>query len=161
MWKSHCCQIIEDGIIKFCVRYVDYTFLVIKRTDISYVLSKFNSLDENLKFTIGTFTSCETTFPWHRNLSKLVRHCHKYSQTGQYVNSDSFTIWKGKMSWIHSLVTKAKRICSENYLNKETQLIKNYAACNVCRSTFLISVRNEHCVIKCLIKSQKKVPQIL
>ena len=87
--------------------------------------------------------------------------CHKYSQTGQYVNSDSFTIWKGKMSWIHSLVTKAKRICSENYLNKETQLIKNYAACNVCRSTFLISVRNEHCVIKCLIKSQKKVPQIL
>ena len=55
---------------------------------------------------------------------------HKHTQTGQYVNFDSFTLWKSKVSWIHSLVTRAKRICSENYLDKEIQLIKNYAAWN-------------------------------
>ena len=48
-------KLLEDGIIKFCVRYVEYNFLVIKRTDILYVLSKFNSFDENLKLTIDTF----------------------------------------------------------------------------------------------------------
>ena len=33
--------------------------------------------------------------------------------------------------WIWSLVTRAKEICSENYLDNEIQLIKNYAAWNV------------------------------
>ena len=35
-----------------------------------------------------------------------------------------------KVSSIRSLVTRAKRICSENYLDKEIQLIKNYATWN-------------------------------
>ena len=52
------------------------------------------------------------------------------TQTVQYVNFDSFTLWKWKVSWIRSLVTRAKRIFSENYLDKEIQLIKNYAALN-------------------------------
>ena len=47
-----------------------------------------------------------------------------------YVNFDSFTLWKWQISWIHSLVTRAKRICSKNYLDKEIQLIKNYSASN-------------------------------
>ena len=55
-------KLIEDGIIKFYIRYVDDTLLVIKRTGISYVLNKFNSFYENLKFTIDTFQNC-ATFP--------------------------------------------------------------------------------------------------
>ena len=55
---------------------------------------------------------------------------HKHTQTGQYVSFDSFTLWKWKISWIISLVTRAKRICSESYLDQEIQLIKNYAAWN-------------------------------
>ena len=55
---------------------------------------------------------------------------HKHTQTVQYVHFDSLTLWKWKVSWIHSLVTRAKRIFSENYLDKEIQLIKNYAALN-------------------------------
>ena len=45
-------KLIEDGIIKFYIRYVDDTLLVIKRTGISYVLNKFNSFYENLKSTL-------------------------------------------------------------------------------------------------------------
>ena len=48
-------KLIEDGITKFYIRYFDNTLLVIKRTDISCVLNKFNSFDDNLKFTIKTF----------------------------------------------------------------------------------------------------------
>ena len=55
-------KLIEDGIIKFYIRYVDDTLLVIKRTGISYVLNKFYSFYENLKFTIDTFENC-ATFP--------------------------------------------------------------------------------------------------
>ena len=62
-------------------------------------------------------------------MSKWVRYLSS-TQTVQYVNFDSFTLWKWKVSWIHSLVTRAKRICSENYLDKEIQLIKSYAAWN-------------------------------
>ena len=50
---------------------------------------------------------------------------HKHTQTVQYVNFDSFTLWKWKVSWIRSLVTRAKRNSSENDLDKEIQLIKN------------------------------------
>ena len=50
---------------------------------------------------------------------------HKHTQTGQYVNFESFTLWKRKVFWIRSLVTGAQRICSENYLDKKMKLIKN------------------------------------
>ena len=55
---------------------------------------------------------------------------HTHTQTGQYVNFDSFTLWKWKVSWIRSLFTRAKRTCSENYPNKEVYLTKNYASWN-------------------------------
>ena len=119
-----------DSIIQFYIRYVDYTLLVIKRTYILCVLNKFNSFDDNLKLTIDTFENCVPHFLdikiWPNGLGIY----HKHTQTGQHVYSDSFTIWKWKISWIRSLVTRAKRICSENYLDKEIQLFKNYAAWN-------------------------------
>ena len=55
-------KLTEDGIIKFYIRYVDDTLLVIKRTDISCVLNKFNNFDDNLKFTIDTFENCVPHF---------------------------------------------------------------------------------------------------
>ena len=55
-------KLIENGIVKFYIRFVDDTLPVIKRTDISCVLNKFNSFDDILKFTIGTFESCVPHF---------------------------------------------------------------------------------------------------
>ena len=123
-------KLIEDGIIKFYIRYVDDTLLVIKRTDISYVLNKFNSFDDNLKLTIDTFENCVPHFLDTEICPNGLGIYRKHTQTGQYVSFDSFTLWKWKISWISSLVTRAKRICSENYLDQEIQLIKNYAAWN-------------------------------
>ena len=101
-----------------------------KRTDISCVLNIFNSFHDNLKVTIDTFENCPPHFLDIEICPNGLRIYHKHTQTGQYVSFDSFTLWKWKVSWIRSLVTRAKRICSENYLDKEIQLIKNYAAWN-------------------------------
>ena len=55
---------------------------------------------------------------------------HKNTQTGQFTNIESFTLWKWKTSWITSLTIRATRICSRNHLNQEINLIKDYAAWN-------------------------------
>ena len=48
----------------------------------------------------------------------------KNTHTGQYVYYDSCTPWNYKISWIRSLVTRAKRICSVNLLTEEINEIK-------------------------------------
>ena len=55
-------KLTEGDIIKFYVRYVDNTILAIKIADNSYVLSKFNIFDDNIKFTIDTFENCVPHF---------------------------------------------------------------------------------------------------
>ena len=48
-------KLIGDDVIKFYIRYVDDTLVMIKNEHIEEVLSKFNSFDENLKFTVDKF----------------------------------------------------------------------------------------------------------
>jgi hypothetical protein len=48
-------ELIADGTIKFYKRYVDDTLVLIKPSNISAVLAKFNSFDLNLNFTVDTF----------------------------------------------------------------------------------------------------------
>ena len=126
-------KLIEDKTTKFYVRYVDNTLLVIKRTDILYVLNKFNNFNDNLEFTTDTFENYVPHFFDIEICPNGLGIYHKHTQTGQYVNFDLFIcvnldLFKWKVSWICSLVTRTKRICLENYLNEEIQLIKNYAA---------------------------------
>ena len=89
--KAIVCLLIEDGIIKFYVRYVDDILLVIKRADVSYALNKSNSFDDNL----NTFENC-------------VPHIL------------DIEICPNGLGIYHKppLATRAKRICSDNYLNK-------------------------------------------
>ena len=49
---------------------------------------------------------------------------HKHTLTGQYLHITSYTLWRWKTSWIHSLAIIAKKICSANYF----KLIKMYIA---------------------------------
>ena len=100
-------KLTEGGIIKFYRRYVDGTLLVIRRTDISCVLNKFNSFNDNLKFTIDTFENCVPHFLDIEICPNGLGIYHKHTQDGQYVNFDSFTLRKWKVSWIRSLVTRA------------------------------------------------------
>ena len=87
-------QLKKDGIIKFYIRYLEDTLLVIKRTDISRVLNKLNSFDDNLKFTIGTIENCVPHSIDIEISPNGLGIYHKNTQTGQYVNFDLFTLWK-------------------------------------------------------------------
>ena len=52
----------------------------------------------------------------------------KKNHTGQYVHYDSFTPRNCKISWIRSLVTRAKRICSVNLLPEEINETKKFTS---------------------------------
>ena len=64
----------------------------------------------------------------------------KNTHTGQYVHHDSFTRWNYKVNWIHSLVTRAKRICSVNLMPEEINEIKKLASWNGFPKSILTSV---------------------
>ena len=115
-------------------------------------------------FFNGTFVNNETTSS-EINMYSLFPNglsiYRKHTQTGQYVTIDSFTLCKWKVSRICFLVSRPKRICSDNCLNKEIQLIKKYAAWNGYRKCIFNSIVKRALRVKSQIISQKKVPQIL
>ena len=45
-------KLINENIVKFYVRYVDDTLVLIKRDKIDEVLARLNSFDSNIKFTV-------------------------------------------------------------------------------------------------------------
>ena len=101
-------KLIENNIVKFYIRYVDDTSLVLKKKDIDIVLNKFNSFNKNLKFTFDTFENCVPHSLDIEICPNGLGIYHKNTQTGQYTNIESFTLWKWKISWITSLTIRAK-----------------------------------------------------
>ena len=90
----------------------------------------FNSFHEKLRFTVDRFENEVPHFLDIKMLAQGLTIYRKNTNTGQYVHNDSFTPWNYKISWIRSLVTRAKRICSINLLPKEINEIKKFASCN-------------------------------
>ena len=99
-------QLIENNIVKFYIRYVDNTLLVLRKKNIDIALNKFNSFNKNLKFTVDAFENCVPHFLdiencpnglgiYHKYISYIYRMYHKYqknTQTSQYTNIESFTL---------------------------------------------------------------------
>ena len=100
----------EDGAVKFYGRFIDDTLVVIKPKDIVPVNQALINFDKNLRFIIDSF--------------------EKLSNTGQYVNYSSNISWVFQTSWIKSLATGAKNICSLIYLKGELNSIKRCASWN-------------------------------
>ena len=55
-------DLINSGLIKFYIRYVDDTLLLAKEDDIDNIFQQFNAFDDNLKFTIDKFTDNNVHF---------------------------------------------------------------------------------------------------
>ena len=85
-------QLIENKFVKFSIRYVDDTLLVLRKKDIDIILNKFNSFNKNLKFTVDTFQNCVPHFLDIEICPNGLRIYHKNPQTGQYTNIESFTL---------------------------------------------------------------------
>ena len=55
-------NLMADGVIKFYMRYVDDTLVLIKPEDIQKALDKLNSSDKNLRFTHDPLSDGDTHF---------------------------------------------------------------------------------------------------
>ena len=82
--------ITTDGVIKFYKRYVDDTLVLIKPSDISSVLARFNSFDRNLNFTIDTFPDGLIHFLCIKVSVDGTDIYRKETHTGQYTIFPSF-----------------------------------------------------------------------
>ena len=88
-------DLINSGLIKFYIRYVDDTLLLAK-DDIDNIVQQFNAFDDNLKFTIDKFTDNNVHFldiKIDRNETDLF---YKTTHTGQYIDFTSQAPWKLK-----------------------------------------------------------------
>ena len=121
-------NLIQNGTLKFYVRYVDDTLLLVKRKDIDMILTAFNKFDRNLRFTEDTFDNETPHFLDLEICPNGLSIDRKNTHTGQYVNMDSFTPWHWKTAWIRSLADRAIKICSKENLPNELKTIRKFAS---------------------------------
>ena len=123
-------KFVYHGTIKFYEHYVDDTLLVIKPNDIERVHQALNKFDKNLHFTVDRF---DDVVPHYLDLELCddgIALYKKSTNTGLYVNYNSNVLWTFRVSWIRSLATRAKNICSPVHLKSELENIKSYASWN-------------------------------
>ena len=123
-------KMIESGKIKFYIRYVDDTLLLVKPEDVNEILQQFNNYHRNLEFTVDRFDDCIPHFldlELHLDGLSIYR---KDTHTAQFVHHDSFTRWNHKVAWIRSLASRAKRLCSPTKLKDEIKNITRFASYN-------------------------------
>ena len=93
-------------MIRCYIRYVDKTLFLAKEDDRDNIVQRFNAFDENLKFTIDTFTDSNVHFldiKIDRNKTDLF---YKTTRTRQYIDFTSQTTWKLETTWIKGCTTE-------------------------------------------------------
>ena len=124
-------ELVRSGTVKFYRRYVDDTLVLIKPSDIPFVLNKLNSFDKNLKFTVDTFQDGTVHFLDLEITDSGIDVFRKHTHTGQYTHFKSFEPWARKTTWIKSLFHRAVQICSNStLLNKQIAQITKFMSWN-------------------------------
>ena len=121
-------ELIGDGTIKFYKRYVDDTLVLIKPSDISAVLAKFNSFDPNLTFTFSEGIVHFLDIKVSVDGTDIYR---KDTHTDQYSHFSSFEPFYLKTAWVKSLYHCSFKICSaKSLLNNQIEIIKSFRSWN-------------------------------
>ena len=134
-------KLVDKAFIKYYIRYVDATLLLVKDEVIDPILKELNSHNEHIKLLTDGFTNEDVHFlniKIHQNNTDIF---HKDTHTGQYINYRSETPWKLKTSWIKALYHCAHKICSNKQsLNKQVSQIKTFILWNGYRKQIQNSV---------------------
>ena len=82
-------KLTKDSLIKFYIRYVDGTLVLVKVENIHDIMKQFNSFDETIQFTIDRFEDGIVHFLDIKiNGSEADLH-YKTTHTGQYCHFSS------------------------------------------------------------------------
>ena len=79
-------KLIDKKFIKFYIRYVDDTLLLVKDEDIDPILKELNSYNKNIRFTVDRFINEDVHFlevKIHQNNTDIY---YKDTHTGQYIH---------------------------------------------------------------------------
>ena len=107
-------ELLEKGIIKNYMRYVDDTLMLIKPNDIPIVLEKLNSFHKNLQFTVDCFEKEDVHFLDLKIEGNKTDVYYKETHTGQYTDFYSQTPWYFRTAWVKSLINRTRKICSDD-----------------------------------------------
>ena len=130
--EKHMIQnLIDKNLIKFYIRYIDDTLLLVKDEDIDSILKELNSYNKNITFTVDRFINGDVFFldvKIHQNSTDIY---YKDMHTSQCINYCSQTTWKRRTSWIKALYHCAHKICNyKQVLDKQSSQIKTFMSWN-------------------------------
>ena len=124
-------KLINDGLIKFCIRHVDHTLVLAKTEDIDNIMKQFNSFDKSYQFTIDRFEDGVVHLLDIKINGSETDLYYKSIHTEQYCDFSSQTPWKLKISWIKALHDCATKNCSSNKLvNDQINQIRTFMSWN-------------------------------
>lgn len=115
--------------MKRCLGIPRIRFAVSKESSIR-IQKAVNKFDKNIQFTVDRFENEVPHFLDIEISPDGLNVFRKDTNTGQYTNFESYTPWKYRVSWIRSLVTRANRLCSDNKLPAELNIIRKFASWN-------------------------------
>ena len=119
-----------NDYVKKWRRFVDDTFVYVKRGSIEYVLSVLNSFHDNIKFTYEQENNNRLPFLdvlFIRDNEKInTTVFRKDTYNDLYLHWDSFSPISWKRGTLKSLISRAYMICSnQSFLEKELKHLKN------------------------------------
>ena len=134
-------KLVDKAFIKYYIRCVDATLLLVKDEVIDPIFKELNSHNKHIKLLTDGFTNEDVHFldiKIHQNNTDIF---HKDTHTGQYINYRSETPWKLKTSWVKALYHRVHKICSNKQsLNKQVSQIKTFILWNGYRKQIRNSV---------------------
>ena len=109
---------------------MDDTLLLIKPDEAEMIKTEYGKFDRNLKFTFDKFENQNPHFLDMEITSNGLKIYRKDTFTGHYTDFSSFVPWNYRVSWIRSLIYRAKRICDKRLFKEAIRDIKTFASWN-------------------------------
>ena len=134
-------DLVRSGIVKFYRRYVYDTLVLIKPSDIPFVLNSI-ALTKILSSLSTLFRMARCIFLDLEITDSGIDVFRKHTHTSQYTHFKSLEPWAHKTTWIKSLFHCAVQICSNStLLNKQIAQITKFMSWNGFNKTsdFLLS----------------------
>ena len=106
------------------IQQYHYTLFVIKREDACRIQNLLNNLDPNLRSIVNLFQNEVLHFLDLELSPENISIFGKNANAGLYTNFIIYVLWIHPSAWIKSLISHAWRICFQNKLSSQINVVK-------------------------------------